>query len=149
MSRPAAAGRLKGGAAKFSVLSSSAVRHRSFFFSWGGSASANVAPPGANSTLARNWTKLGYPKRLAAAVEAVAPSLGRADHAAPDGRRLPLSWLKALPAWPFTLALCRRRALPGACCISWRSGGINAYARPRFSPESMPRRSAGPLRGRW
>ncbi|MFK7752726.1 MAG: TRAP transporter permease [Sedimentitalea sp.] len=65
----AAAGRLKGGAAKVSVLSSA------FFGSISGSASANVASTGAITLPA--MTKLGYPKRLAAAVEAVASSGGQ------------------------------------------------------------------------
>ncbi|WP_152501031.1 TRAP transporter fused permease subunit [Labrenzia sp. THAF82] len=64
-----AAGRLKGGAAKVSVLSSA------LFGSISGSASANVASTGAVTLPA--MTKLGYPKRLAAAVEAVASSGGQ------------------------------------------------------------------------
>ncbi len=65
----AAAGRLKGGAAKVSVISSA------LFGSISGSASANVASTGAVTLPA--MTKLGYPKRLAAAVEAVASSGGQ------------------------------------------------------------------------
>ncbi len=65
----AAAGRLKGGAAKVSVISSA------LFGSISGSASANVASTGALTLPA--MTKLGYPKRLAAAVEAVASSGGQ------------------------------------------------------------------------
>ena len=65
----AAAGRLTGGAAKVSVLSSA------LFGSISGSASANVASTGAITLPA--MTKLGYPKRLAAAVEAVASSGGQ------------------------------------------------------------------------
>ncbi|GHF45543.1 TRAP transporter permease [Seohaeicola zhoushanensis] len=65
----AAAGRLKGGAAKVSVLSSA------LFGSISGSASANVASTGAVTLPA--MTRLGYPKRLAAAVEAVASSGGQ------------------------------------------------------------------------
>lgn len=65
----AAAGRLKGGAAKVSVLSSA------MFGSISGSASANVASTGAITLPA--MTRLGYPKRLAAAVEAVASSGGQ------------------------------------------------------------------------
>ena len=64
-----AAGRLKGGAAKVSVLSSA------FFGSISGSASANVASTGAITL--PTMTRLGYPKRLAAAVEAVASSGGQ------------------------------------------------------------------------
>ena len=65
----AAAGRLTGGAAKVSVLSSA------LFGSISGSASANVASTGAITLPA--MTKLGYPKRLAAGVEAVASSGGQ------------------------------------------------------------------------
>lgn len=65
----AAAGRLKGGAAKVSVLSSA------LFGSISGSASANVASTGAITLPAMG--KLGYPKRLAGAVEAVASSGGQ------------------------------------------------------------------------
>lgn len=65
----AAAGRLSGGAAKVSVLSSA------LFGSISGSASANVASTGAITLPA--MVKLGYPKRLAAAVEAVASSGGQ------------------------------------------------------------------------
>ena len=65
----AAAGRLKGGAAKVSVLSSA------LFGSISGSASANVASTGAITLPA--MTRLGYPRRLAGAVEAVASSGGQ------------------------------------------------------------------------
>ena len=65
----AAAGRLTGGAAKVSVISSA------LFGSISGSASANVASTGAVTLPA--MTKLGYPKHLAAAVEAVASSGGQ------------------------------------------------------------------------
>lgn len=65
----AAAGRLKGGAAKVSVLSSA------LFGSISGSASANVASTGAITLPA--MTGLGYPRRLAGAVEAVASSGGQ------------------------------------------------------------------------
>ncbi len=64
-----AAGRLRGGAAKVSVFSSA------LFGSISGSASANVASTGAITLPA--MTRLGYPKRLAAAVEAVASSGGQ------------------------------------------------------------------------
>lgn len=63
------AGRLKGGAGKVSVISSA------LFGSISGSASANVASTGAITLPA--MTKLGYPKRLAAAIEAVASSGGQ------------------------------------------------------------------------
>ncbi len=65
----AAAGRLKGGAAKVSVISSA------LFGSISGSASANVASTGSITLPA--MTKLGYPRALAGAVEAVASSGGQ------------------------------------------------------------------------
>ena len=63
------AGRLKGGAAKVSVISSA------LFGSISGSASANVASTGMVTLPA--MLKLKYPKRLAASVEAVASSGGQ------------------------------------------------------------------------
>jgi len=65
----AAAGRLRGGAGKVSVISSG------LFGSISGSASANVASTGAITLPA--MTKLGYPRSLAAAIEAVASSGGQ------------------------------------------------------------------------
>ncbi len=65
----AAAGRLEGGAAKVSVLASA------LFGSISGSASANVASTGAVTLPAME--RLGYPRRIAAAVEAVASSGGQ------------------------------------------------------------------------
>lgn len=65
----AAAGKLRGGAAKVSVISSA------LFGSISGSASANVASTGAITLPA--MTKLGYPRSLAGAVEAVASSGGQ------------------------------------------------------------------------
>ncbi|MCK5931904.1 MAG: TRAP transporter fused permease subunit [Fulvimarina manganoxydans] len=64
-----AAGRLKGGAGKVAILSSA------LFGSISGSASANVASTGAITIPAMK--KLGYPKALAGAVEAVASSGGQ------------------------------------------------------------------------
>ena len=63
------AGKLKGGAAKVSIVSSA------LFGSISGSASANVASTGAITL--PTMIKLGYPKRLAASVEAVASSGGQ------------------------------------------------------------------------
>ncbi|MEX5728742.1 TRAP transporter 4TM/12TM fusion protein [Rhodovulum iodosum] len=65
----AAAGRLTGGAAKVSLISSA------LFGSISGSASANVASTGAITLPA--MARLGYPRRLAGAVEAVASSGGQ------------------------------------------------------------------------
>ncbi len=63
------AGRLTGGGAKVSVVSSALMGSIS------GSASANVASTGAITI--PSMTRLGYPRALAAAVEAVASSGGR------------------------------------------------------------------------
>ena len=63
------AGKLRGGAAKVSIVSSA------LFGSISGSASANVASTG--SITLPTMIKLGYPKRLAASVEAVASSGGQ------------------------------------------------------------------------
>ena len=65
----AAAGRLTGGAAKVSVISSA------LFGSISGSASANVASTGMVTIPAMR--KLGYPKKIAGAVEAVASTGGQ------------------------------------------------------------------------
>ncbi len=65
----AAAGRLTGGAAKVSVISSA------LFGSISGSASANVASTGMVTLPAMR--RLGYPKRIAGAVEAVASTGGQ------------------------------------------------------------------------
>jgi TRAP transporter 4TM/12TM fusion protein len=65
----AAAGRLRGGAAKVSVISSA------LFGSISGSASANVASTGAITIPA--MTRIGYPRALAGATEAVASSGGQ------------------------------------------------------------------------
>jgi TRAP transporter 4TM/12TM fusion protein len=65
----AVAGRLQGGAAKVSVVASA------LFGSISGSASANVASTGAITLPA--MIKLGYPRALAGAVEAVASSGGQ------------------------------------------------------------------------
>ncbi|MCP5366762.1 MAG: TRAP transporter fused permease subunit [Hyphomicrobiales bacterium] len=65
----AAAGHLRGGAAKVSVLSSA------LFGSISGSASANVASTGAITL--PTMRRLGYPRALAGAVEAVASSGGQ------------------------------------------------------------------------
>ncbi len=63
------AGKLNGGAAKVSIISSA------LFGSISGSASANVASTG--SITLPTMKKLGYPKKLAASVEAVASSGGQ------------------------------------------------------------------------
>ena len=112
-----AAGRLKGGAAKVSIISSA------LFGSISGSASANVASTGAITLPA--MTKLGYPKKLAAAVEAVAssggqimpPLMGAGAFVMVELARVPYTQIMAaafLPAILYFFAV-------------WI--GINAYAR--------------------
>ncbi|WP_281966670.1 TRAP transporter permease [Roseovarius nanhaiticus] len=121
----AAAGRLTGGAAKVSVLSSA------LFGSISGSASANVASTGAITLPA--MTKLGYPKRLAAAVEAVASSGGQIMPPLMGAGAFVMVELTGVPYTQIMLA-----ALPPAILYFltvWM--GINAYAQ-RFDLQSVP-----------
>ncbi|MFX0546569.1 TRAP transporter permease [Roseovarius sp. S1116L3] len=121
----AAAGRLTGGAAKVSVLSSA------LFGSISGSASANVASTGAITLPA--MTKLGYPKRLAAAVEAVASSGGQIMPPLMGAGAFVMVELTGVPYTQIMMA-----ALPPAILYFltvWM--GINAYAQ-RFDLQSVP-----------
>ncbi len=122
----AAAGRLRGGAAKVSVISSA------LFGSISGSASANVASTGAITLPA--MSRLGYPKRLAAAVEAVAssggqimpPLMGAGAFVMVELTRVPYTGIMAaalLPAILYFLAV-------------WV--GIDAYSK-RFDLKGLPR----------
>ncbi len=112
----AAAGRLKGGAAKVSVLSSA------LFGSISGSASANVASTGAITLPA--MTRLGYPKRLAAAVEAVASSGGQIMPPLMGAGAFVMVELTGLP---YT-AIMAAAVLP-ALLYFWAVWvGVNAYA---------------------
>lgn len=120
----AAAGRLKGGAAKVSVLSSA------LFGSISGSASANVASTGAITLPA--MTKLGYPKRLAAAVEAVASSGGQIM---PPLMGAGAFVMVELTGVPYT-GIMAAAALPALLYFLAVWVGINAYAR-RFSLRSI------------
>ena len=126
----AAAGRLKGGAAKVSVLSSA------LFGSISGSASANVASTGAVTLPA--MTKLGYPKRLAAAVEAVASSGGQIM---PPLMGAGAFVMVELTGVPYTSVVAA--AFPPALLFFFAVWvGINAYARhtvlPGISEEDRP-----------
>ncbi|MDF3382912.1 MULTISPECIES: TRAP transporter fused permease subunit [Sulfitobacter] len=116
----AAAGRLKGGAAKVSVLSSA------LFGSISGSASANVASTGAITLPA--MTKLGYPKRLAAAVEAVASSGGQIM---PPLMGAGAFVMVELTGVPYT-GIMAAAALPAVLYFVAVWVGINAYAQ-RFA----------------
>jgi TRAP transporter 4TM/12TM fusion protein len=113
----AVAGRLTGGAAKVSVVSSA------LFGSISGSASANVASTGAITLPAMR--KLGYPKSLAGAVEAVASSGGQIMPPLMGAGAFVMVELTGVPYEGIMLA-----ALPAALLYFlavWV--GINAYAR--------------------
>jgi len=113
----AAAGRLKGGAAKVSVISSA------LFGSISGSASANVASTGAITLPA--MTKLGYPKRLAAAVEAVASSGGQIMPPLMGAGAFVMVELTGVPY----VAIMSAALLPALLFFLVVWVGINAYAR--------------------
>ena len=121
----AAAGRLTGGAAKVSVLSSA------LFGSISGSASANVASTGAITLPA--MTKLGYPKRLAAAVEAVASSGGQIMPPLMGAGAFVMVELTGVPYTQIMLAA----ALPAILYFLTVWMGINAYAQ-RFDLKAVP-----------
>ncbi|WP_422371064.1 TRAP transporter permease [Hoeflea sp.] len=112
----AAAGRLKGGAAKVSVISSA------LFGSISGSASANVASTGAITLPA--MTRLGYPKKLAAAVEAVASSGGQIM---PPLMGAGAFVMVELTGVPYT-AIMAAAVLPALLYFFAVWVGINAYA---------------------
>ncbi len=112
----AAAGRLTGGAAKVSVISSA------LFGSISGSASANVASTGAITLPA--MVRLGYPKRLAAGVEAVASSGGQIM---PPLMGAGAFVMVELTATPYTQIM--GAAFLPALLYFWAVwSGINAYA---------------------
>ncbi|WP_428929306.1 TRAP transporter permease [Marinibacterium sp. SX1] len=113
----AAAGWLKGGAAKVSVLSSA------LFGSISGSASANVASTGAITLPA--MTRLGYPKRLAAAVEAVASSGGQIMPPLMGAGAFVMVELTGVPYTSIVMAAI----LPAVLYFLAVWVGINAYAR--------------------
>lgn len=113
----AAAGRLKGGAAKVSVISSA------LFGSISGSASANVASTGAITLPA--MIKLGYPKRLAAAVEAVASSGGQIMPPLMGAGAFVMVELTGVPY----VQIMSAAFLPAVLFFLIVWVGINAYAR--------------------
>lgn len=120
----AAAGRLKGGAAKVSVISSA------LFGSISGSASANVASTGAITLPA--MTRLGYPKRLSAAVEAVASSGGQIM---PPLMGAGAFVMVELTSVPYT-GIMAAAFLPAVLYFFAVWVGINAYAR-RFDLQGI------------
>ncbi len=121
----AAAGRLTGGAAKVSVLSSA------LFGSISGSASGNVASTGAITLPA--MTRLGYPKRLAAAVEAVASSGGQIMPPLMGAGAFVMVELTGVPYTQIMMAAL----LPAILYFLTVWVGINAYAQ-RFELKAVP-----------
>lgn len=121
----AAAGRLIGGAAKVSVLSSA------LFGSISGSASANVASTGAITLPA--MTRLGYPKRLAAATEAVASSGGQIMPPLMGAGAFVMVELTGVPYSQIMLAAL----LPAILYFATVWQGLNAFAR-RYDLRPIP-----------
>lgn len=121
----AAAGRLKGGAAKVSVISSA------LFGSISGSASANVASTGAITLPA--MTRLGYPRSLAAAVEAVASSGGQIM---PPLMGAGAFVMVELTGTPYT-EIMAAAFLPALLYFATVWFGINAFAR-RHDLKGLP-----------
>lgn len=120
----AAAGRLRGGAAKVSVISSA------LFGSISGSASANVASTGAITLPAME--RLGYPRRIAGAVEAVASSGGQIM---PPLMGAGAFVMVELTGVPYT-GIMAAAALP-ALLYFWAAWiGIDGYAR-RFDLQGI------------
>jgi TRAP transporter 4TM/12TM fusion protein len=121
----AVAGRLNGGAAKVSVLSSA------LFGSISGSASANVASTGSITLPAMR--RLGYPRSLAGAVEAVASSGGQIMPPLMGAGAFVMVELTSTPYDAIMLA-----ALPAAILYFFAVWmGINAFSR-RYDLPSVP-----------
>ncbi len=112
----AAAGRLKGGGAKVSVLSSA------LFGSISGSASANVASTG--MVTLPSMRQLGYPKRIAAAVEAVASTGGQIMPPLMGAGAFVMVELTGIPYTQIILAA----ALPAILYFATVWIGVNGYA---------------------
>ena len=129
----AAAGNLKGGAAKVSVLASA------LFGSISGSASANVASTGMVTLPAMQ--KLGYPKRVAGAVEAVASTGGQIMPPLMGAGAFVMVELTGIPYEKIILA-----ALLPAMLYFWTVWvGVNQYAdkydlKP-YTADMLPQRS--------
>ena len=129
----AAAGRLTGGGAKVSVVSSA------LFGSISGSASANVASTGAITLPA--MTRLGYPKRLAGAVEAVASSGGQIM---PPLMGAGAFVMVELTGTPYT-SIIMAALLPAVLYFFAVWIGINAYAT-KFELSGIAEEDRPPLR---
>ena len=129
----AAAGGLKGGAAKVSVLASA------LFGSISGSASANVASTGMVTLPAMQ--KLGYPRRVAGAVEAVASTGGQIMPPLMGAGAFVMVELTGIPYEKIILA-----ALLPAILYFWTVWvGVNQYAdkydlKP-YTADMLPARS--------
>lgn len=120
------AGRLTGGAAKVSVISSA------MFGSISGSASANVASTGAITLPAMR--RLGYPPSLAGAVEAVASSGGQIMPPLMGAGAFVMVELTGVPYDHIMLA-----ALPAALLYFFAVWmGVNAFAR-RYDLPNIPK----------
>ena len=129
----AAAGRLKGGAAKVSVVSSA------LFGSISGSASANVASTGAITLPAMR--RLGYPKSLAGAVEAVASSGGQIM---PPLMGAGAFVMVELTGVPYT-SIMAAALLPALLYFAAVWIGINAFAS-RYDLKPLPADEQPPVR---
>ncbi len=121
-----AAGRLKGGAAKVSVISSA------LFGSISGSASANVASTGAITLPA--MVRLNYPKSLAAAVEAVASSGGQIMPPLMGAGAFVMVELTGTPY----IAIMEAALLPAILYFITVWVGINAFSH-RYELKGLPR----------
>ncbi|WP_372802822.1 TRAP transporter permease [Paracoccus seriniphilus] len=121
----AAAGRLRGGAGKVSVVASA------LFGSISGSASANVASTGAVTIPA--MIRLGYPRRIAAAVEAVASSGGQIMPPLMGAGAFVMVELTGTPYTQIIFAAL----LPALLYFVVVWFGIDAYAR-RFNLGALP-----------
>lgn len=121
----AVAGRLRGGAAKVSVIASA------LFGSISGSASANVASTGAVTIPA--MIGLGYPRRIAAAVEAVASSGGQIM---PPLMGAGAFVMVELTGTPYTQIMAAA-TMPAILYFAVVWFGIDAYAR-RFGLNGLP-----------
>ena len=129
----AAAGRLKAGAAKVSLLSSA------LFGSISGSASANVASTGAVTLPAMK--RLGYPGKLAGAVEAVASSGGQIM---PPLMGAGAFVMVELTGVPYT-SIMAAAVLPAVLYFLTVWVGINAYAG-RFELKPLSAAEQPPVR---
>ncbi|MGI9525406.1 MAG: TRAP transporter permease [Hyphomicrobiaceae bacterium] len=120
-----AAGRLQGGAAKVSIVSSA------LFGSISGSASANVASTGAITLPAMR--RLGYPRSLAGAVEAVASSGGQIMPPLMGAGAFVMVELTGIP-YPSIMAAA---LLPALLYFATVWAGINAFSS-RYELRPLP-----------